>query len=94
MTSFQQEYVEQSGEGILYINGTGDYGDAGLMYFDRIEDYWPENGLLGVTGKVMVWNRYMQSYINADKYTAYFGVNPAAGNGKASFRLDHVNIGF
>ena len=94
MTSFQQEYVEQSGEGILYINGTGDYGDAGLLYFDRIEDYWPENGLLGVTGKVMVWNRYMQSYINAEKYTAYFGVNPSAGNGKASFRLDHVNIGF
>jgi hypothetical protein len=94
MTIFQQEYQEYAEEGIIYMNATGDFGDSCGFEFDMAEDYWWENGLLGVTGRIMTWNDYMQSFIHSDQYTAYYKVTTSSATGKTVFCLDHVNIGF
>ncbi len=85
MKYFLDEYTyEVLGEQIV-MNASGDFGDAGNYYFDRITDYWVEGDKLAVQGPVMVWNSNMQSYVHQNMYTAYFSTNPAGSEIPYSF---------
>ena len=76
------------------MSGTGDFGDVGLYYFEPADEYWMEDGLIAVRGRVMGWNKNMQSYVHQDMYTGYFAANPSQSGKKTAYRLDHVTSGF
>ncbi len=74
---FMDNYVEMTEGELIYMNGTGDFGDAGDSYFEEADTVWEENGKTVVSGRIMQWNSNMQCYIHTGQYTAYFTPNPA-----------------
>ncbi len=92
MSYFLQNYVEYTEDGLLYMNGTGDFGDAGLYYFGEAEDQRTDGDILTISGPVMSWNRNMECYIHENNYTASFRTG---GDSKAfPYSFVSVTVGF
>ena len=94
LSVFLTEFADHLEGDIVCMPGSGDFGDAGLYYFDWADEYRMEDGLIVVSGRVMGWNNNMQSYVHQDMYTGYFEANPSEPGHKSAYRLDHVTIGF
>ena len=94
LSVFLTEYADHMEGDTVCMSGTGDFGDVGLFYFDRADEYWMEDGLIVVSGRVMGWNQNMQSYVHQDMYKGYFAANPSEPGHKLAYRLDHVTIGY
>ena len=93
MTEFYNQYVSYIEGDTIYMNGTGDFGDAGYYYFETPDEVQQENGHVRVTGRVMVWNDYAQSYIHEYMYTASYTVNePSYEFAPQSFGFEQVSI--
>lgn len=74
---FIQNYTEGTVNQKYKVNAMGDFGDAGSHYFSN-GTYTFENGLLKLSGDVVVYSSETYDYIPRKTFTAYF--NP--GNGK------------
>ena len=94
LSVFLSDYADHMEGETVCMSGTGDFGDVGLYYFEPADEYWMEDGLIAVRGRVMGWNKNMQSYVHQDMYTGYFAANPSPSGKKTAYRLDHVTIGF
>ena len=94
LSVFLSDYADHMEGETVCMSGTGDFGDVGLYYFEPADEYWMEDGLIAVRGRVMGWNKNMQSYVHQDMYTGYFAANPSQSGKKTAYRLDHVTIGF
>ena len=94
LSVFLTEYADHMEGDTVCMSGTGDFGDVGLFYFDRADEYWMEDGLIVISGRVMGWNSNMQSYVHQDMYKGYFAANPSESGHKSAYRLDHVTIGY
>ena len=53
---FLSEYCEQRDGDTIYMSGTGDFGAVGEFYFDEPNDVVGEDGVLTITGPVMVYS--------------------------------------
>ena len=91
---FLSDYADHQENQMIYMPGTGDFGDAGSFYFAPAKDYWMEGDLIGVSGAVMSWNSNMNCYIHKDMFTGYFSANASALGRKTTYCLDHVTIGY
>ncbi|MDO4634255.1 MAG: hypothetical protein Q4B01_10395 [Eubacteriales bacterium] len=94
MNALMDNYVESSdGNGGVYMNSIGDFGDAGELYFDKKSVSLDSDGVtLLVTGKVQIFNRNSGRYDDDFSYTAeYDYTGCTAFNG---WKLDCVTIGY
>ena len=92
--TFLDEYVEDIQGNLLYMSGTGDFGDAGACYFESPDEVWMEGNMIGLSGRVMRWNSNAGSYLHNNQYTAYFTANPKQSEyDTQTFCFNEVQIG-
>ena len=89
---FAQRFVEKTNGDLVYMNGTGDFGDAGPYYFEQPDTVWVDGERIAVSGRVMEWNSNASSYINVAVYSAFFFQNEVNAGGQQTFRFDAVKI--
>lgn len=73
---FIQNYTRGTVNQEYKVNSTADFGDAGSYYFSNAT-YTFENGLLKISGDVVVYSSETREYIPRKSFTAYF--NPGDG---------------
>ena len=93
---FEDRYASYTEGELIYMNSTGDFGDAGSWYFEAPDEVWTEDDdAIVISGRVMVWNSNAQTYIHNDMYTARYYQNETYWEGQPlTFRLDWVQVGY
>ena len=92
MNAFYSRYVQQQAGDICYLNGTGDFGDAGPFYFGD-GSMTHENGEVCVSGSVMIWDSASATYQPGRNYRAYFTTeNGDPGSGSIPYRFREVIV--
>lgn len=73
-TFVQQSYVEEydPGRDWIVMNGTGDFGAVGNLYFTSGAARFSNKGNMRVDGIVKVWKMGASGYEDAGYYTAYY----------------------
>lgn len=91
---FKEKYVESSSGELVYMSGTGDFGDAGSYYFEAPDQVWAEGERIAVSGRIMGWNANMSSYVHVSQYTAFYYPNETwYENQLQTFRFSEVRVG-
>jgi hypothetical protein len=97
LNQFIKDYAKTGASGTYEVEVTGDFGDAGLFYFDQPASVTHNNGMYCATGAVKVWNVYMNSYVHSYNYKAYWYLHTAQRTGQRGgtdtwFQFDHVEV--
>ena len=86
--NFRNTYVEKVVNTTWYMNAVGDFGDAGLSYFEKPDSVTWKDNQVTLEGRVMVYNTYIKSYIHRYNYKAVYWKNKSSG----FLQFDHVTI--
>ena len=94
---FIKNYAKTGASGTYEVEVTGDFGDAGLFYFEKPASVTQNNGMYCATGGVKVWNANMNSYVHSYNYKAYWYLHTAQRTGQRAgvdtwFQFDHVEV--
>ncbi len=84
MDAFYNAYTEWSNGPLVYMNAVGDFGDAGMAYFEQPFDVGEYNGQLYVTGEVKAWNSSVGTYQPDYRYTIICDLDPSGMFGRYS----------
>lgn len=87
MLVFLSEYCVSRDGNTIYMSGTGDFGAVGEFYFDEPFDVIGEDGVLTITGSVMVYSG--SEYVPDCCYEAVFVENK---NIPGKFSFDSVKV--